>query len=117
MKAPHAYKVLEADWQSQVIDLAHIYGWHHLHVRRSIGKGRRWTTSTNVTGWPDLFFWHEGQRRTIAAELKSETGRTTPEQLAVLASLCAAGVETFVWRPSDLVEVRDVLSRHPGEGT
>lgn len=42
----------EADWQGQVIDLAHAYQWRHLHVRRTIGKGKKWVTATNVAGWP-----------------------------------------------------------------
>lgn len=102
--------VSEAEFQQQVIDLAHAYGWHHLHVRRSIGKGRKWVTSTNVVGWPDLFMWHPYQRRTIAVELKSETGVVSPEQKAVLASLEAAGVWVDVWRPGDLDHANEVLS-------
>ena len=102
--------VSEAEFQQQVIDLAHAYGWHHLHVRRSIGKGRKWVTSTNVVGWPDLFMWHPKQRRTIAVELKSETGVVSPEQQAVLASLQAAGVWVDVWRPGDLDHANEVLS-------
>lgn len=97
-----ALAISEASWQQQVIDLAHAYRWQHLHVRRSVGKGRRWVTATNVAGWPDLLLWHEGQHRVIAAELKSQHGQPTGEQLAVLASLARAGIEAHVWRPSDL---------------
>jgi hypothetical protein len=102
--------VTEASFQQQVIELAGWLRWHHLHVRRSIGKGRRWTTATNVVGWPDLLLWHEHQHRVIAAELKSETGHATPEQLAVLASLANAGIETFLWRPSDWDAIARTLS-------
>lgn len=105
------HRISEQEWQQQVVDLAHALGWKHLHVRRSIGKGRRWTTATNVVGWPDLFLWHEIQRRRIAAELKTENGQLTDEQRSVLASLAAAGVETYVWRPSDLDNVHYVLAR------
>ena len=101
--------ISETDWQQQVIDLAHIYGWRHLHVRRSIGKGRKWVTATNVVGWPDLFLWNEAQKRTLAVELKSEKGIVTQDQLIVLGSLAAAGVETAIWRPSDIETARDVL--------
>lgn len=103
---------LEADFQQQVIELLHVYGWRHLHVRRSIGRGgggRKWQTTTNVKGWPDLFCWHEGQQRTLAAELKSETGKATDEQLEVLASLRAAGVEVHVWHPADLDRLPAIL--------
>lgn len=101
--------ISEAEWQAQVIDLAHAHRWRHLHVRRSIGKGRSWVTTTNVIGWPDLLLWHEGQHRIIAAELKSQGGQPTDDQVAVLASLERAGAETFIWRPADLDDVHTVL--------
>lgn len=101
----------EAEHQAQVIELAHLLGWHHLHVRRSIGKGRTWVTATNVVGWPDLLLWHEQQRRVIAAELKSEKGTVTDEQRQVLDSLAAAGLETHVWRPSDMDDIARVLTK------
>lgn len=112
----------EAEFQQQVIDLAHAYGWMCLHVRRTIGKGRKWTTATSVVGWPDLFLWHPKQQRRIGAELKSETGKATVEQLEVLATLAASGVETFLWRPSDLDTINGLLSPRgaallTGEGT
>jgi hypothetical protein len=45
------------------------------------------------------------------AELKTQTGRVSPEQQQWLALLDAAGVETHLWRPSDLDEVLAVLKR------
>lgn len=93
--------ITETEWQQVAVALLHSLGWRHLHVRRTIGRGKKWVTSTNVVGWPDLYAWHEGQRRQVAIELKSERGATSPEQVAVLASLAAAGVETMVARPSD----------------
>lgn len=59
----------EATWQQQVIDLAHALGWRHMHVRRSIGKGRTWVTATNVP-WPDLTLWSERQQRLVFADRK-----------------------------------------------
>jgi len=105
--------VTEAEWQQQVIDLAHVLGYRHMHVRRSIGKGNRWVTATNVVGWPDLVLWSERQQRLLCVELKSETGKLSDEQDEVLASLAAAGVECFVWRPSDLEAARDFLAVRP----
>lgn len=114
--------ITETEWQSQVIQLAHTLGWRHLHVRRSIGKGRKWVTTTNVIGWPDLLCWNEKQQRVIAVELKSESGEPTPEQIEVLGQLARSGIETYVWRPSDLERARDILSAThvrstPDEGT
>ncbi len=102
--------ITEAVFQEQVVELAHMLGWEHMHVRRSIGKGRSWTTATNVAGWPDLVLWSERQCRVIAAELKSQTGKATVEQLDVLTSLGRAGVESFLWRPSDLDDIQRILT-------
>jgi hypothetical protein len=100
----------EEDFQAQVVQLAGLLGWRHMHVRRSIGKGRRWTTATNVTGWPDLTLWSARHNRLIFVELKSEHGRVSDDQAEVLASLRAAGCEVHVWRPSDLDTAQQILS-------
>lgn len=99
------------EWQAQVTQLAAMNGWRWLHVRRSIGRGKKWVTSTNVIGWPDLLLWHERDRRVVAVELK--VGRDTPtdEQREVLVSLSNAGVETHVWYPHDLDDAIVVLAR------
>lgn len=104
--------MLERDWQTDVLKLAALYGWQAMHVRTTRGKGGRHTTSTSVVGWPDLTLWRDD--RLIFAELKSDTGKTTPEQEAVLASLrlipCA---HVAVWRPADIDAVVAALSaRH-----
>lgn len=99
----------EAEFQAQVVQLATITGWRHLHVRRTVGRGRKWTTSTNLAGWPDLLLWRPG--RIIAAELKSDSGKVTDEQAEVLRSLAEAGVDGYVWRPSDFDRIAAVLGR------
>lgn len=99
----------EAEWQQQVIDLAHALKWRHCHVRRTRGKGRAWVTGTSLSGWPDLTLWSESQQRLVFVELKSESGALRPEQEVVLASLRAAGQEVHVWRPSDLTAAHEIL--------
>lgn len=105
---PSAVHISESAWQQQVIDLAHALGWKHLHVRRSIGKGRRWTTATNIP-WPDLTLWNERQQRVIFAELKTDTGSLTDGQEKTLESLNRAGAETYIWRPRHLDVVHRIL--------
>lgn len=100
-----ALQISEADWQQQLLKLAHDLGWKHMHVRRSIGKGRRWTTATNVAGWPDLTLYRPAKDATgelIFVEVKSETGTVEDDQVVVHEELRRAGQEVFVWRPSDL---------------
>lgn len=104
MTAPAIAAMSEQEWQQQFVQLATALGWKHMHVRRSLGKGRRWTTATNVDGWPDLTLWHPKQRRVVFVELKSETGRVTAEQRAVHVSLRTAGADVRVYKPSELAE-------------
>jgi len=100
------------EWQAQVVDLAQVLGWRHLHVRRTIGRGRKWTTSTNRVGWPDLFLWHP-RRGFAAVELKVGRDKPSEEQTAVLAELEAAGARVLVAYPADLEALRDLLSTPP----
>jgi hypothetical protein len=105
----------EAEFQQAVMDLARIFHWDVLHVRKSIGRrnGKAgWQTTTNIRGWPDLFMFKAGCG-CIAAELKSATGKVTDEQRTVLASLAAAGVDAYVWRPADLDAIAARLKRRP----
>lgn len=117
MTAPRALPapaLSEAAFQQQVTELATICGWTWLHVRKSIGRRQgkaAWQTTTNLKGWCDLLLWRPG--RIVAAELKSDKGKTTPEQDDVLASLRAAGVDTYVWRPANWGDIARVLGARP----
>jgi hypothetical protein len=113
VKAP---ALTEEEFQQQVVQAAHLLGWQHLHVRRTIGRGRKWTTSTNVKGWPDLFLWHP-KRGFLALELKVRPNKATPEQVDVLTSLAAAGAAIAVVYPEHWSIVQDLLcGKTPGSG-
>lgn len=108
--------ISERAYQRNITDAAEQFGWHWLHVRKSIGRRdgeAAWQTTTNISGWLDLLLWHERQHRVAAAEVKSETGTVTPEQAAVIVSLAAAGLETYVWYPHDWDNVIKILQRKP----
>lgn len=90
----------EKDWQQQVVDFARLCGWwthHHLHSRGS------------TPGWPDLVLVRVPEL--LLVELKTDTGKLSAEQVAVLAMLDGCGVETHVWRPRDWDAVHDRLLR------
>jgi hypothetical protein len=109
-------QVSERQFQRNITDAAEQFGWHWLHVRKSVGRrdgAAAWQTTTNISGWLDLLLWHERQHRVAAAEVKSETGRVTPEQETVIASLAAAGLETYVWYPHDWDDVIKILQGKP----
>lgn len=112
-------RMTHALWQADVVKLATLSGWHHHHVRKSIGRRNgkaAHQTTTNRPGWPDLLLYAPG-RGIIAVELKVWPDKPTPEQLEVLADLAAAGARTFVWYPADLDEATQVLARRPARRT
>lgn len=104
-------KITHTEWQEQVIQLGRYTGWQHLHVRRTRGRGGVWTTSTNVTGWPDLFLWNPGRGGFAGVELKVKPDLPTPEQLTVLQMLAASGAVTCVAYPDDLDRLTAMFQR------
>lgn len=95
----------EAQWQTQVLDLARRFGWHTYHTRYSLGS---------MAGFPDLVLWHTQLQVTLFVELKSDKGRETPTQRDCLASLGYAGNAVYTWRPADWDQVVARLSRRNG---
>lgn len=84
---------------AQVVDAARLFGWAAYHPFLSIHSPR---------GWPDLALCRPP--RLVLAELKSEKGKTTPDQERWLELLGGCdGVEVFLWRPSDFDTVMEVL--------
>lgn len=81
----------ENELQKQVLDLCRKYKllvFHSADSRRDTAKG-----------FPDLTI--VGQRL-IFAELKSEIGRLTTDQVTWKYALLSAGEKYYLWRPSDL---------------
>jgi hypothetical protein len=94
--------ILEAEFQGLVLELARTLGWRHLHVRRSIGKGRQWVTATNVP-WPDLTLWRPAPHAGfLVRELKVPPVKFQPGQLEVLEELASSGIDAGWWVPDDL---------------
>lgn len=87
-------------YQANITDAGKIMGWKFLHVRKSIGKGKQWQTTTSIVGWPDLFGFHP-EHGTLAIEVKVGKDKPTAEQLSCLHDLAAAGVRTLIAYPSD----------------
>ncbi len=126
--------ISETAFSSQVEDLLTRFGWRWLHLKPArTGKGA-WVTRTNKEGkgFPDYL----GVRppRLIFAELKSEKGKTTPEQEAWLEDLRECGkmitftpiekgklpsgeaelslvpsLEVYLWRPGQFDEIMEIL--------
>lgn len=92
-----ALAITEKDFQDRVIAEARIRGWRLYHTRDSRGSD---------PGFPDLVLVRPP--RVIFAELKTEKGKPSFDQLVWLDELNRCdGVETHLFRPSDA----DLISR------
>lgn len=103
----------EADWQRTVIDTARLFGWRVAHFRPARTKHGGWVTpvAADGKGFPDLVLARD---RVIFAELKTQKGKPTPDQDAWARAITAAGLEMYLWRPSDLEDVANILRRRGG---
>lgn len=79
-------------------ELAEALGWlvHHETDSRRTSEG-----------WPDLVLVRGAE--IIIAELKSEKGKVTVAQGVWLDRLAICGIETHVWRPSQMEEIAERL--------
>jgi VRR-NUC domain len=92
------------------MDTAQWLGWSVAHFRPMFdAKRKRWRTpaTRDGVGWPDVVLVRD---RIIYAELKSGTGRASPEQRAWLERLAAAGGECYIWRDTDYEAVVATLN-------
>lgn len=100
----------EAAFQAQVLHLAALLGWHRAHFRPAMNARGQWRTAVagDGKGFPDLVLVRD---RVIFAELKTDRGRTTPEQHAWADHLRAAGAEYYLWRPRNWEHLQETLTR------
>jgi hypothetical protein len=91
----------EASFQTQVIHLARLMGWWHLHIRDM-------QANRELAGFPDLCFLRDGQYRLI--ELKSIKGKERRSQIAFKEKVIPYGIDVWLFQPTEedwslLVEV------------
>lgn len=92
--------MLEEDFRGRVIDYAKLRGWKAVAYRPAkTEKGWR-TPLQGDKGCPDIILARRGV--VLLVELKSATGRPTPEQRAWLDALGGNG---RLWRPVDWGEI------------
>ena len=101
----------EAEFQVAVVEYALAHGWSVQYFIKSAAQGKngKWH-GLAPPGWPDLFMVRE--EVAIAAELKSRTGTTTPEQrkwLSLLAGVKDGAIKAVVWKPVDASDILGVL--------
>ena len=103
-KSPPANKgPTEAQFQRQVIQLAHLLGWMSYHTHDS----RR-----SAAGFPDLCLVRVrgGVPRLVFAELKTKKNKLSDEQRVWLTALVNTGAEAYEWRPEMWSDIRDLLT-------
>jgi hypothetical protein len=98
--APHE-DISEREFTSLVIAVAQGLGWLTFHPRSAMERSGRWCTPTQGdVGVPDITLVRDG--RLLFIELKSTTGRLSPDQREWLNALGQVpGVTACVMRPAD----------------
>ena len=95
--------ITEKAFESQVKDLAKLFGYLYYHT---------WRSFHSPSGFPDCVLVRlEPEPRLIFIELKSETGQPTVDQciwLQILQQL-PRPVEAHLFRPSDFKTIAEVL--------
>jgi hypothetical protein len=103
----------EDDFKLRVMQTARLTGWKVTHFRPVKLPSGRWATPLEGdAGLPDLVLARDGV--VLLAELKSDTGKPTPEQVQWLA---AAGGHGRLWAPADWQDIVSELSRRATKST
>ena len=102
MRAQVAREMTEAVLQGRVQEVATGLGWWWYHAPDNRPGGRSRAVQRVTPGWPDLVLVRG--TRILYRELKTQTGRVTPEQSALHELLFDAGADVAVWRPMDLID-------------
>lgn len=102
-------EITERQFQDQVIDLAHVFGFRIAHFRPAkTDRGWRTAVQADGKGYPDLTMVKGS--RLVFAELKASTRRLSSDQEVWLNDLRQVeGVEVYVWRPRDFDEIVRLL--------
>lgn len=88
----------ERKFQAEVMKVAAQLGWRFYHTHDSIGS---------QAGFPDLVMVRDD--RLIFAELKTEKGKLSHEQLEWITALGMTRATVCMWRPSMIDEIVQLL--------
>lgn len=103
-------RVLEADAQTTILDLAAWRRWRvaHFHDSRREVKPGVHVGDKLAAGYPDLTLVRD---RVVFAELKRVGEKPRRDQVEWLDELAAAGAEVYLWTIDDLSEIGMILDR------
>ena len=98
LKPTKASSLSEREFQAAVMTIAHQLKWLFYHTHDSIGS---------QAGFPDLVMVRG--KRLIFAELKTEKGKLSMQQLEWTTGLTETAAEVYVWRPSMMDKIIETL--------
>jgi hypothetical protein len=108
--------ISEADFESAVVDLAHVFGWKVAGFRpaRTL-QGWRTAVKHDGQGFPDLVMVNEKRHLILFVELKATRGRLGPGQAEWGDTIRRAMIGTpdvrhHVWRPADADDIARTLT-------
>lgn len=123
----------EADFQRHILKLAADCGWDDRGWARRVEEVEQYSRHSgdaaaledaaalqglafhprfslgSEAGWPDLALFRRRDGRAMFRELKTDTGRVSPRQAAVIGLMRACGLDAGVWRPRDLDRIAEEL--------
>jgi hypothetical protein len=103
-----AIPITEAEFQRQVLDIAKLFRWRVAHFRAAqTSRGWRTPVQADGKGFPDLVLGRGD--RLIFAELKRDKAKTSLDQDLWLDLLRGTRAEVYLWRPSDIDTIAEVL--------
>ena len=106
-------QVPERAYQQTIVELLEATGWAVCHVYPLQTK-HGWRTGTTAKGWPDLVATRGPY--IIAVEVKSDTGKATPDQLDWLARFAALD-SGRAWLVDPSLNIQDLAKwvQHPAD--
>jgi len=99
----------EASFLTTVLQFAKVYGWRTAHFRPGMNRRGEWQTAVggDGKGFFDIVLVRE---RLVVVETKVGRNKLTVDQEAWLEAYKRAGVECYVWWPTDWDEIENVLT-------
>jgi hypothetical protein len=112
-----ASNLSEKQFQAQVIDLLHMYGYRVAHFMPAVNMRGQWRTpvAADGKGFPDLvaaraeLSGRNRPGRVMFIELKTDVGRLSKEQREWHDDLVSGGAESYVWKPRDWTEIVETV--------
>jgi hypothetical protein len=105
-------EISEAAFTAQLLELCHTLGWYMVHFRAArTSRGWRTPIQGDGIGYPDTCLFSPSQKRIVWAELKRDSCKPTPEQLAWGEVIKATGHEWYLWKPKDFDSIVEILRR------